>query len=252
MIRVNLLQSVTERHSGAVASVERKVGSPTTRLLLMGLAVGLLLAGVISWDVISTQMAKVDAEKRLEEQKKIATELEAVMKEQKELETKIHAIDARINAIKDLRSKQAGPSAVLKELQERISATPGLYLESLSQKGDVIEIKGTSNEETSPQLFAKDLEFSGGLFSNLTIQVSRTEIAIDTPPPTTPVPVSTNPAEAPKLSTFNFIISCAYTPSKAAQPNENLAASNNGAQPPNQPSQPQNTNGGQKQIAKNQ
>ena len=72
MIRVNLLQSVTERHSGAVASVERKVGSPTSRLLLMGLVVGFLCAAVIGWDVISTQMAKVDAEKRLEEQKRSA------------------------------------------------------------------------------------------------------------------------------------------------------------------------------------
>ena len=247
MIRVNLLQSVTERHSGAVASVERKVGSPMTRLLLMGLAVGFLCAAVIGWDIISTQMAKADAEKRLEEQKRIATELEAVMKEQKELETKIQAIDARINAIKDLRSKQAGPSAVLKELQNRISATPGLYLEALNQKGDVIEIKGTSNEETSPQRFAKDLEFSGGLFSNLTIQVARNEIAVESPQGATPVPASMNPTETPKLATFNFTISCAYTPSKAAQNNGDLTASGNGAQP-----QQQNAGGGQKQIAKNQ
>ena len=252
MIRVNLLQSVTERHSGAVASVERKVGSPMTRLLLMGLAVGLLLAGVISWDVISTQMAKADAERRLEEQKRIATELEAVMKEQKELETKIQAIDARINAIKDLRSKQAGPSAVLKELQNRIASTPGLYLEALVQTGDKIEIKGTSDQETAPQLFAKDLEFSGGLFSNLTIGVSRTEITVEAPKSATPVPASMNPTEQPKMATFNFTISCLYTPSKANQPDGNLSASNNGSQPTNNASQSQNQSGGQTQIAKNQ
>lgn len=226
MIRVNLLQSVTERHNGAVAAVERKAGSPMTRLLLMMLAVGVMLAGVIAWDVISTQMAKADAEKRLEEQKRIATELEAVMKEQKELETKIQAIDARINAIKDLRSKQAGPSAVLKELQERIASTPGLYLESVSQKGDVLEIKGTSDEETAPTRFAKDLEFSGGLFSNLTIQVSRTEIPLPVPVSNTPTATPTNPADVPKLSTFNFSISCAYTPSKAAQPEGATTADN--------------------------
>src|SRR5437870_6283044 len=129
MIKINLLNSVTERQNGAVAAVDRKVSSPASRMLLMAVAVFVLLTALIGWDVISTQMAKTDAEKRLDEQKRIATELEAVMKEQKELETKIQAIDARINAIKDLRSKQAGPSAVLEALRERITMTPGIFLD---------------------------------------------------------------------------------------------------------------------------
>lgn len=248
MIRVNLLQSVTERHSGAVASVERKVGSPASRLLLMSLAVGFLLAAVIGWDVISTQMAKVDAEKRLEEQKRIATELEAVMKEQKELETKIQAIDARINAIKDLRSKQAGPSAVLEALRERITMTPGIFLDSVTQKGDVLEIKGTSNEETAPTQFGKSLEFSGGLFSNLSIETARKEDVI-TPTAVSTTPTTPNPAELPKLVTFNFIIRCAYTPSKAAQSSGATTAST--TQQPQQPVQQAANNGGQTQVAKN-
>lgn len=251
MIRVNLLQSVTERHNGAVAAVERKVGSATSRLLLMSLAVGFLLAAVIGWDVISTQMAKVDAEKRLEEQKKIAAELEAVMKEQKELETKIQAIDARINAIKDLRSKQAGPSAVLEALRERISMTPGIYLDSVEQKGDQLEIRGTSNEETAPTQFGKSLEFSGGLFSNLSIETARKEDAIQPTQTSATTTVPQNPAEAPKLVTFNFTIRCAYTPSKAAQSNGATTASTTTAPQPAQP-QPQAANGGgQTQVAKN-
>jgi len=246
MIRVNLLQSVTERHSGAVATVERKVGSPTSRLLLMSLAVGFLLAAFIGWDVISTQMAKADAEQRLEEQKRIATELEAVMKEQKELETKIQQIDARINAIKDLRSKQAGPSAVLEALRERISMTPGIYLDSVEQKGDQLEMKGTSNEESAPTQFGKSLEFSGGLFSNLSIETARKEDPV-------PVQASTNgpvnPAEAPKNVSFTFTIRCAYTPSKAAQPNGATTASTTAPAQPNQ--QPANGGGQPPQVAKN-
>jgi Tfp pilus assembly protein PilN len=230
-----------------VASVERKVGSPASRLLLMSLAVGFLLAAIIGIDVVSTQMNKANAEKRLEEQKRIATELEAVMKEQKELETKIQAIDSRINAIKDLRSKQAGPSAVLEALRERITMTPGIYLDSVEQKGDQLEIKGTSNEETAPTQFGKSLEFSGGLFSNLSIETARKEDPIQ---PTTVSSSTTpqNPAEQPKLVTFNFTIRCAYTPSKAAQPNGATTASTT------TPQQPQNqaANGGtQTQVAKN-
>lgn len=249
MIRVNLLQSVTERHNGTVATVERKVGSPTSRLLLMGLAVGFLLAAVIGIDVISTQMGKVDAEHRLEEQKRIASELEAVMKEQKELEAKIQSIDSRIDAIKKLRSSQAGPSAVLEALRERITMTPGIYLDSVEQKGDQLEIKGTSNEESAPTQFGKSLEFSGGLFSNLSIETSRKEDPV-TATPVAATTTTTNPAEPPKLVTFNFSIRCAYTPSKASQPDASTTAAANSPQAPKPPTQSEGVT--QPQVAKNQ
>ena len=89
MIKINLLNSVTDRQGGAVLAVDRKVSSPGTRLLLMSLSVAFLLLAVVGWDVISSQMAKTDMEKQLAEQKQIAAELESVMKEQKELEDKI-------------------------------------------------------------------------------------------------------------------------------------------------------------------
>ncbi len=215
MIKVNLLNSVTERHSGAVANVERKVGSPASRLLLMAIAVFVLTTALIGWDVISTQMAKADAAERLEEQKRIGSELEAVMKEQKELEAKINAIDSRIGAIKKLREEQSGPSAVLDALRERISMVPGLYLESVEQKGDQLEIRGTSNEETAPTRFGQSLEFSGGLFSNLGIETTRKEEAL-------PTQASTNPngptVEPPKVVSFDFVIRCAYSPKAAQNP----------------------------------
>src|SRR5688572_863397 len=110
MIKVNLLNSVTERQGSTVMAVDRKVGSPTSRLLLLTLAVGFLLAAVIGWDVVSSQMAKTRAEAAKAEQEQIQKELEVVMKEQQELEQKIKNIDTRIEAIKNLRAKQAGPS----------------------------------------------------------------------------------------------------------------------------------------------
>jgi len=102
MIKVNLLNSVTERQGGAIDAVDRRVGSPGTRLLLMSLAIGFLTFAVIGWDIISTQMAKAAAEQELATQKQIGAELEVVMNEQKDLEAKIKSIDTRIQAIKDL------------------------------------------------------------------------------------------------------------------------------------------------------
>lgn len=236
MIKINLLNSVTERQGGAVVSVDRKVSSPTTRLLLMTLAAGFLLCAVVGWDVISTQMAKTEAHRQLEEQKQIAAELEVVMKEQKELEDKISSIDMRIEAIKRLRSSQAGPSAVLEAMRERIAMVPGLYLQSIEQTGDQVEIKGNSPDEAAVTQFGRSLEFSNGLFSNLNIETQRQEVANQ-------MASATAGAETPKVNVVNFTIKTAYTPSKAAGANNGLPTTAS-TTAPNQPSAPV-------QVAKN-
>ncbi len=224
MIRVNLLNSVTERQGGAVNSVERKVASPMSRLMLMMIAVGVMLTALIGWDIISTNRNKANAETALEEQKKIATELEAVLQEQKQLELNIQNIDARIEAIKKLRASQAGPSAVLEAVRERIAMTPGLFLESIEQTGDQLTVKGNSPDEQAVTQFGRSLEFSAGLFSNLSIETQRKEISAQQ--------TSTSPgSETPKVEIVNFIIRCAYTPSKAeASKNTGTTAANQAQQ----------------------
>jgi Tfp pilus assembly protein PilN len=221
MIKINLLNSVTERQGSAVMAVDRKVGSPASRLLLLTLAVGFLLTAVIGWDVISTQMAKADAERRLEEQKQIAKELEAVIKEQKELEEKIASIDKRIAAIKKLREEQKGPSAVLEAMRDRIAMVPGIYLQSIEQKGDQMEIKGNSPDEAQVTQFGRSLEFSNGLFSNMNIETKREELRNEAVPASTGQP-GKPAAEAAKVNVVNFTIKMAYTPSKAAGANQTV------------------------------
>ena len=203
-------------------SVDRKVGSPGMRLLLMTLVTGFLLFAVIGWDVISTTMAKAEAERQLAEQKQIETELAAVMKEQKELEAKIKSIDDRILAIKKLREEQKGPSAVLEALRERILMVPGLFLQSVEQKGDQVEIKGNSPDEAAVTQFGRSLEFSNGLFANLNIETQRQEVINQT------APVRKDGAEQPKLNVVSFTIKAGYNSAKGSTPDTAVAA-NNGA-----------------------
>jgi Tfp pilus assembly protein PilN len=215
MIKINLLNSVTDRQASAVLAVDRKISSATSRLVLMSVVVTLLLGAVIGWDIISTQMAKAEAERQLDDQKRIAAELETVMNEQKELEAKIANIDMRIEAIKKLRSSQAGPSAVLDAIRERIAMVPGLYLESVEQSGDGLVLKGNSPDESQVTQFGRSLEFSGGLFSNLNIETVRAEVANNAAPQQTSAKPGEVAKETPKLEIVNFTIRCAYTPSKA-------------------------------------
>ena len=226
MIKINLLNSVTEWQGGAVVAVDRKVASPGTRLLLMTLSVGFLFMAFAAWDVISTQWAKADAERQLEEQKQIAAELETVMKEQKELETKIAAIDARIAAIKKLREEQKGPSAVLEAMRERIAMVPGLYLQSVVQEGKKVTITGNSPNEDAVTQFGRSLEFSNGLFANLNIKTNREEMTNQTAS-------APQGGEAPKVNVVNFEITADYDSAKG-NTNPSLTASNSPGQAPAQ------------------
>jgi len=244
MIRINLLHSVTERNSGAVASVERKVASPVSRLMLLTLVVGVLLAAVIGWDIISTQQAKAEAERQLAEQKKIEEDLKAVIAEQKELEQKIQNIDLRIEAIKKLRASQAGPSAVLEALKERITMVPGIYLLGVEQTGEQLTIKGNSEDEAQVTQFGRSLEFSGGLFSNLNIETQRK--AAPNQPTQTVAPGQEAP---PQLEIVEFTIRTAYTPSKASASKDATTAANT---PPNQTGGQNPAGNQQPQVAKNE
>jgi len=218
MIKINLLNSVTERQTGTIVAVDRKISSAGSRLALTTIVVTLLLGTVIAWDVISTEMAKTEAVRQLDEQKRIAADLEVVMNEQKELEEKIASIDGRIDAIKKLRSTQAGPSAVLEAMRERIQMVPGLYIESIEQSGDSLVVKGNSPDEAQVTQFGRSLEFSNGLFSNLNIETVRAEITDQN------AVVKVNEKgekELPKVEIVNFTIKCAYTASKAVNGDAN-------------------------------
>src|ERR1041384_5045934 len=172
MIKINLLESVTDRPQG-VAAVEDKVASPRIQTLLLALTVfGLMLLGV-GYDYVSTNMAFSAAQKELDNQKRLNQQMLAIQKEQMELEKKSKEVEARINAIKKLRESQQGPSAVLQEIKARFDAVPGLYLTSIENKDGEITIKGESPNEYAVTKFGQSLEFSNGLFNNLNIETQR-------------------------------------------------------------------------------
>lgn len=172
MIKVNLLESVTDRPSGA-ARVEDKVSSPLIQTMLMALTVfGLLVVG-IGYDYISANAAHEVARIELENQKRINQQMLAVNQEKLELERKAQDIQSRIDAIKRLRESQQGPGSVLREIKTRFDAVPGLYLKSIEQTEGELTVKGESPNEASVTKFGQSLEFSSGLFTNLNIETQR-------------------------------------------------------------------------------
>jgi Tfp pilus assembly protein PilN len=172
MIKINLLESVTDRPQG-VAAVEDKVSSPRMQTLLLALTVFGLMVLAMGYDYVSANTAHAAATKELDNQKRINQQMLATQKEQVELEKKTKEIQARIDAIKKLRESQQGPTALLQEIKARFDAVPGLYLTSVENREGEITIKGLSPNEYSVTKFGQSLEFSNGLFGNLTIETTR-------------------------------------------------------------------------------
>jgi Tfp pilus assembly protein PilN len=223
MIKINLLESVTDRPKG-VALVEDKVASPRTQTMLLGLTVFALLAIAISFDYVSSNSAHSAAQRELENQRRINQQMLAVQKEQIELEKKSKDIQARIDAIKKLRESQQGPSAVLQEIKGRFDAVPELYLESIEQKDGEVTIKGLSPNEYSVTKFGQSLEFSGGLFSNLNIETKRE--VVDPAAQSQPGVQAVADADVPKPEVVSFIVKAKFGASKQQSPSQPINPNN--------------------------
>jgi Tfp pilus assembly protein PilN len=172
MIKVNLLNSITDRPA-TVAFVEDKVTNTRTQTFLLALTVGALLVLGVGYDYVSANAQHNAAVQELDKQRRINDQMNAVKREQTDLQKKIGDINNRIDAIQKLRASQQGPSGVLAEIKARFDAVPGLYLKSVEQKEAELTIKGESPNEGSVTRFGQSLEFSSGLFTNLNIETQR-------------------------------------------------------------------------------
>lgn len=220
MIKINLLESITDRPTGA-AMVEARVASPRIQtILLAGTVFGLLVLGV-GYDYVSSKSNHEAAQREVETQRRINLEMLAVNKEQADLEKKAQDIQGRIDAIKKLRESQQGPSAVLREIKLRFDGVPGLYLRSLEQKDGLLTIKGLSPNESAVTRFGQSLEFSSGLFSNLNIETQREVVqgqATDKGTSSSSEPV------LQQAEVVGFTVKCNYRTKSQAQPPANSAS----------------------------
>lgn len=212
MIKVNLLDSVTDRAKG-VAAVEEKVANPRTQTMMLGLVVAGLLALTMGYDFYSSKKAHEQAQQDLSAQQAINAQMVAVNKEKDEVEKKARDIQVRIDAIQKLRASQQGPGNVLRSVKERIDSIPGLYLESVEQKGNELIVRGSSPNEAAVTRFGQSMEFSSGLFSNLSIETRREKVQVKSASAATAATdQSGQPIKMELPEVVSFTIKCSYAP----------------------------------------
>ncbi|HEX8559969.1 MAG TPA: PilN domain-containing protein [Pyrinomonadaceae bacterium] len=223
MIKVNLLDSVTERQSSA-AVVEERVANPAARMWMMGAAVFGLLGLAMVFDYYSASASQAKAKAELERQEQIAAQMATVNQEQADLEKKLKDIQSRIEVIKKLRGSQQGPVSLLSDLNARIPSDPAFRLETIEQKGGELTIEGQSPNEYSVTQFGRSLEFSDGLFVNVSLEAERKTVEINPADYAADGPVDTSV----KPEVFRFKIKCKY--GQNAQPAAPAAAGQQVAQ----------------------
>lgn len=219
MIKINLLESVTDRPAG-VAFVEDKVSSTRTQTFLLALTVMALLVLGMGYDYVSANAQHETATRELEKQRRINEQMNAVKREQADLEKKIADISFRIDAIQKLRSSQQGPSALLAEIKARFDGVPGLYLRSVEQKETELVIKGESPNEAAVTRFGQSMEFSSGMFTNLNIETTREVPQAINKNTGTATPAAQQDPNAPQPEVVTFTIKCNYA-HNGSQPNAN-------------------------------
>lgn len=219
MIKINLLDSVTDRSRGMVA-VEERVANPRSRMLLTLIAVFGLMTAAMVFDYYSASSAQTRAEENLAREEQIAAQMAAINKERAELEKKIAAIESRIEVIRKLRASQQGPVSLLSAINERLPGAPEFRLESIEQKNGELIIEGSSPNEYAVTQFARSLEFSSGLFQNVSIETQRKTMEINA----ADYKESEGPIDTDyKPETVNFKIKCRYG-APAEQPQQPAAA----------------------------
>ena len=224
MIKVNLLESVTDR-AGGVTAVEARVANPRGQGRLILVVVLVLLIAGASFDFVSARSARATAQDELKREQETAAKMQAIKKEMQELENRTKEITTRIDAIKKLRESQQGPVAVLSSINERMPKVADFRLESIEQKGGELTVKGDSPDEAAVTQFGRSMEFSSGLFSNVSIETERKDMEV---PAGALVPGEKDAKDSkdaksakdvkdlPKPTTVTFTLKCKYTPPSAA------------------------------------
>ncbi len=177
MIRVNLLEGTAEHR---VSVQKTKVAARRGQQLFMIASALLIFLVGLGVDHLWTNNAHADAQSELDREQEVARKLEADIQRKNELEAEIKQVEERIKVIKQLRAEQKGPVAMMSAINERMpGGIADFRLDQIIQKGNHLQIIGTSLNQQVIADFSRQLEFSNGLFSSLMLSIEGQEVKAD-------------------------------------------------------------------------
>jgi type IV pilus assembly protein PilN len=177
MIRVNLLEGTAEHR---VSVQKTKVAARRGQQLFMLASALVIFMIAVGVDHLWTNNAHAAAQADLTREEDEARKLEADIQRKNDLEAELKQLDERIKVIKQLRAEQKGPVAMLSAINERMpGGVADFRLDAIVQKGNHLQIIGSSLNQQVIADFSRQLEFSNGLFSNLMLSIEGKEVKLD-------------------------------------------------------------------------
>jgi type IV pilus assembly protein PilN len=171
MIRINLLGAPKPKKGkkAAAPSVPTFSDGPNIFLVLI-VVLGLTAAGNGMWywkltreaEKLTQQIAKADAENR---------RLSEVKARYLEREKQKNDYKRRVDVIDQLRAAQNGPVTLLTTIGNTVNSTDAVWLSTMSEEGQNINIKGTALSVQSIADLMKNLKATG-YFKNIEIKES--------------------------------------------------------------------------------
>jgi hypothetical protein len=161
---------------------------------------------------------------RLNQEEVIGKKLERENADYESLKQNFAAFQSLLNNLIGLRQRQPASEQLLRDLNQRWPHEPSWFVSEITVKGPAVEIKGKTRNEQAIASFAKALEFSDGLFSNI---LTKNNLQGATPNPSQPF----MPTPIAQSSIIEFTVNATYTPlAGPGKPQTNDAASNPVAQ----------------------
>src|SRR5262249_39892273 len=177
MIRVNLLEGTAEHR---VAVQKTKVAARRGQQIFMLAAALAIFVIAVGADHLWTNSAHASAQKDLQREQDEAKKLEGDIQRKNDLEAELKQLEERVKVIKALRAEQKGPVAMLSAINDRMpNGLMDFRLDSIVQKGSHLQIIGSSLNQQVIADFARQLEFSNGLFSGLMLSIEGKEVKIE-------------------------------------------------------------------------
>jgi Tfp pilus assembly protein PilN len=137
LIKVNLLRDHKLEPAKPVA-----MRPEINRLGLLLLVLFLAVAGGLLWNWWRLDQSRTAKLKELESERAEIARLEKVKTAAAQYEKQKQALQSRINVIEQLRRNQTGPVELLNSILEAVPSQPELWLEIMSQKGNVVHLEG--------------------------------------------------------------------------------------------------------------
>jgi len=177
MIRVNLLEGTAEHR---VSVQKTKVAARRGQQIFMLVSAIVVFLIAVSVDHLWTNNAHAAAQADLAREEEESKKLEADIQRKNDLEAELKQLDERIKVIKQLRAEQKGPVAMLSAINERMPGGQADFrLDAIVQKGNHLQIIGSSLNQQVIADFSRQLEFSNGLFSGLQLSIEGKEVKLD-------------------------------------------------------------------------